>query len=98
SQSNQDDQCEMSALPLSIADYALPAAAETRAGDSLRAENLFFRYSKKTDWVINDFSHLFRPGITLIEGASGCGKSTLLRLLAGYLRPSRGKIEAFGSV
>jgi ABC-type multidrug transport system ATPase subunit len=84
----------MSALPLSIAGIAVPAArAETAATGVLRSESLFFRYSRKSDWVIRDFSHNFRPGITLIKGASGCGKSTLLRLLAGYLRPSSGLIR-----
>src|SRR5205814_7253153 len=43
-------------------------------------------------WVIQNFSHEFRPGIVLIKGASGCGKSTLLRMLAGYLEPARGII------
>jgi ABC-type lipoprotein export system ATPase subunit len=52
-----------------------------------------FRYSRKTPWVIRDFSHAFRPGITLIKGASGCGKSTLLRLIAGYLSPENGSIR-----
>src|SRR5688500_15997417 len=50
------------------------------------------RYARCAPWVIENFSHEFRPGITLIKGASGCGKSTLLRMLAGYLAPERGII------
>lgn len=72
------------------------AESPDSAGDSaegLHCAGLFFRYTRKTDWIIRDFSHDFRPGITLIKGASGCGKSTLLRLLAGYLRPSAGFIR-----
>ena len=67
------------------------AVADDSAG-ALECRNLFFRYSRKTDWIIKDFSQSFAPGITLIKGASGCGKSTLLRLLAGYLRASSGLI------
>jgi ABC-type lipoprotein export system ATPase subunit len=63
------------------------------AGAVIVCDHLFFRYSRRTDWVINDFSHAFSPGITLIKGASGCGKSTLLRLLAGYLQPASGTIR-----
>jgi ABC-type lipoprotein export system ATPase subunit len=69
------------------------AAHETSLSTSLRCDRTFFRYHRKRDWVINDFSHAFRPGITLIKGASGCGKSTLLRLLAGYLHPTDGQIR-----
>lgn len=58
-----------------------------------RCDHLFYRYSPKMAWVINDFSHGFMPGITVIKGASGCGKSTLLRLLAGYLTPAAGEIR-----
>jgi NitT/TauT family transport system ATP-binding protein len=32
-----------------------------------------------------------------IVGPSGCGKSTLLSLIAGLVKPSRGKVEVFGS-
>jgi ABC-type lipoprotein export system ATPase subunit len=59
---------------------------------ALDCQAVSFRYSKKTAWIINQFSHPFAPGITLIKGASGCGKSTLLRLLAGYLTPIEGRI------
>ena len=82
----------MTAATYTIRDFALPPVEQPRVGEPLRCEHASFRYSRKTDWVINDFAHDFPPGITLIKGASGCGKSTLLRMLAGYLRPSKGRI------
>ena len=59
---------------------------------SLTAEDLSFRYHRKAKWILERFSHEFRPGITLVKGASGCGKSTLLRILAGYLRAEVGAV------
>lgn len=79
--------------------FAMPvefAAAQPSlviAREAVACSDLSFRYTRKTPWVIREFSHDFRPGITLIKGASGCGKSTLLRLLAGYLEPADGSIE-----
>jgi ABC-type lipoprotein export system ATPase subunit len=74
----------------SVPDQApTPAAAATAY---LRCHEVSFRYSRKTHWIVNQFSHPFAPGITLIKGASGCGKSTLLRLMAGYLTPTNGYI------
>ena len=58
----------------------------------MRCEKLHFRYRPDRPWVMEDFNNAFAPGITLIKGASGCGKSTLLRLLAGFLKPCRGRI------
>src|SRR5688572_5879650 len=59
---------------------------------SIHCQELWFRYHPRMPWIIQNFSHEFRPGITVIKGASGCGKSTLLRMLAGYLEPERGEI------
>lgn len=83
----------MIAAPLAVQDFIEPPVEHSRSGPPLRCERIFFRYSRKTDWVINDFSHHFAPGITLIKGASGCGKSTLLRILAGYLNATQGRVE-----
>lgn len=58
----------------------------------MRCLNLAFHYRPGRPWIIENFNHVFKPGITLIKGVSGCGKSTLLRLLAGFLEPSRGVI------
>jgi putative ABC transport system ATP-binding protein len=37
-----------------------------------------------------------RGGHSLVIGPSGCGKSTLLHLIAGLIRPSRGRIAVDG--
>ena len=73
---------------------ALPfaEAAGERANGQILCDKISFRYPRQKDWVIDSFSHDFKPGITLIKGASGCGKSTLLRLMAGYLNADAGKI------
>lgn len=62
----------------------------------LNCEGIYYRYGRKLDWVLNDFSHTFKPGVHLIKGYSGCGKSTLLRILGGYLTPADGKVQVSG--
>jgi len=46
--------------------------------------------------AVNDVSFALRPGITGLLGPNGAGKSTLLHLIAGFLRPSAGTVDAFG--
>jgi ABC-type lipoprotein export system ATPase subunit len=82
----------MNSVQLAVQEFVETPRDRSRRGRPLGCEHIFFRYSRKTDWIINDFSHPFAPGITLIKGASGCGKSTLLRIMAGYLSPTEGKV------
>lgn len=59
---------------------------------NLACENLTFGYTRKQP-VLTGFSHIFRPGITVLKGYSGSGKTTLLKLLAGYLKTQAGRIS-----
>ena len=56
----------------------------------LACESVYFSYSGK-QWIFENYSRLFSSGITILKGYSGCGKTTLLKLLAGYLKPQRGR-------
>ncbi len=42
--------------------------------------------------VFDGLSLTLEAGVTLAKGFSGCGKSTLLRLIAGLIRPDRGRL------
>lgn len=49
--------------------------------------------------VLDEVSLRVRPGgTTAVLGPSGSGKTTLLRALAGFVRPSQGRIEVNGKV
>ncbi len=58
---------------------------------NLICQDISFRYLREA-WVLRNFSHEFRPGITILKGYSGSGKTTLLKLLAGYLGVEGGRI------
>lgn len=54
--------------------------------------NITFAFDKKT--IFNDFSMELNKGeILAVMGPSGCGKTTLLALVAGILKPQKGKID-----
>ena len=55
----------------------------------LRLEAIGKSYRRKR--VLDDVSHAFAPGLTLLTGPSGAGKSTLLRLIATAEKPSSGR-------
>ncbi len=45
---------------------------------------------------VNRISLTLRPGITGLVGPNGAGKSTLMNLIAGLLKPSRGRVRVLG--
>jgi iron complex transport system ATP-binding protein len=58
----------------------------------LEAQNLDFAYAADRPAILDASIAVERGSMTAIIGANGCGKSTLVRMLAGILRPDRGKV------
>ena len=59
----------------------------------LEAKNVYFRYDKRQPWVLEDRSLILHRGERLaLSAPSGYGKTTLAMLLAGYLKPTQGRI------
>ena len=59
----------------------------------LEAKNISFRYSEKTDWVLENINVQVQPGDRIaLLGPSGCGKSTLAKILSGYVQPAKGDV------
>ena len=59
----------------------------------IEMNNVFFRYTEKMPYVVNDMSLKINPGEYIaIVGRTGCGKSTLMRLLLGFEKPERGAL------
>ena len=59
------------------------------------AQGIDHIYGKRQALHRIDFD-IFRGEILALVGANGAGKSTLLKILAGFLRPTAGKMEVFG--
>ena len=59
----------------------------------LKAENIKFRYSDKSRWILNDVSLTVNPGERIaLTGPSGYGKSTLAKIISGYVQADEGQV------
>jgi len=60
----------------------------------LTAQNLYFRFEKKSPDLLNELQlQVGQADVLAIVGGNGTGKSTLLQVLAGILKPYKGKIN-----
>jgi ABC-type sugar transport system ATPase subunit len=82
---------------IAVPSPAQPAAAggDTAARPAIHVTDLVKRYGDVV--AVDDIELTVRPGefFTML-GPSGSGKTTLLRLIAGFERPDRGRIELGG--
>lgn len=63
------------------------------AADGIRLDNVDFQYPSQSRLVLEHATcHLAGHGVCFVIGPSGSGKTTLLRLLAGFDRPTAGRI------
>ena len=61
--------------------------------ESIRFENVSFRYTDDTPWILKNVNLSFKRGEKIgIVGVTGSGKSTLLDILMGLLAPTSGKL------
>ena len=81
-----------------LPDYAdQPAAKPLPFQQQIKLNQLSFRYSPQTAWVLRNLDLNITKGSRIgIIGATGSGKSTLLDIVMGLLRPSEGSLEIDG--
>src|SRR5205823_11408885 len=59
----------------------------------IRLEQVDFSHDENGREAVNDVSFSLKAGtLTVLSGPSGSGKSTILDLIAGLLRPNKGRI------
>ena len=67
------------------------------AEESIRFNDVSFRYAKGDRMILEHVTHEFKPGSkTAIMGETGIGKTTLFRLLLGFIQPTSGRVDSHG--
>ena len=77
----------------------LPAAGRTNPSPVLRVEQVKLGYWTQDGFTLAVADASFEVAQrekTIVIGPSGCGKSTLLKAVAGFIRPTAGRIEVAG--
>lgn len=74
-----------------------PAAKPIRFQQQIKLNQISFRYSPQTPWVLRNLDLNITKGSRIgFIGTTGSGKSTLLDIVMGLLRPSEGSLEIDG--
>ena len=75
-----------------------PAPISVPAGHAvLEAEGLHFRYSEESDAVAGINFKIMPGEAVALCGHNGSGKTTLMKLLAGLLKPGKGRVRVAGT-
>lgn len=96
SQASLNDALDLLDQPLSP-EMLLPAPAPLAFRDTIRFEQVQFRYTNGSPWVLDGFNLVIAKGSRVgFVGSTGSGKSTTLDLLMGLLSPSGGQLLVDG--
>lgn len=78
-------------------DALQPAPAPLHFQETIRFDDVRYRYGGNGSWVLDDFNLTIPKGARIgIVGGTGSGKSTMLDLLMGLMAPSQGSILVDG--
>jgi energy-coupling factor transport system ATP-binding protein len=90
------EQCENHYDSRRAPNRSEPCRAEEKAS-ALTLSDVYFRYEKNSPDVLRGCCLDLKSGeFFCLLGANGAGKTTVLRVLAGLLKPYRGKVHSFG--
>lgn len=74
-----------------------PRKGPKELGGPILLEDIWFRYSPRSPWVLQAVHLKVNPGdFHHVKGASGSGKSTLLKVIAGLYAPNNGSVSVGG--
>jgi energy-coupling factor transport system ATP-binding protein len=77
---------------------AAPPRRTTFGAEVARADDVAFRYPGADIWALDGIDASLRAGEAVaVTGPNGSGKSTLALLIAGLLRPARGRVALEGA-
>lgn len=91
----EDFRCES----MNLIDKLNKNDSKGNLSQTLSAKNLWFRYDKKSDYILRGMNLNLRQGeLFCLLGGNGSGKSTLLKALSGIIKCQRGDIKANGGI
>ena len=89
---NLDTETTPSNLPEGQGTPSSPQRGD-QAGLGILFDDVSFRYAKGDHYVVEHFTHDFRPGSkTALTGQTGAGKTTIFRLMLALITPESGTI------
>lgn len=78
----------------SLSELEIKKEEKEKSKVAIAAKNLYFRYEKKQEDVLSDFSlSAYEGEILSLIGANGSGKTTALGALSARLKPKEGKVK-----